>query len=79
MVVKPAPKAPVAPPEIKPAAAVAALEKEEEEELMGQLSKDDIQGLKEMVGVFKAIKNLATGLGSLVSGQVPAAASAPAE
>jgi len=79
VVVKPAPKAPVAPPEIKPAAAVAALEKEEEEELMGQLSKEDVQGLKEMVGVFKAIKNLATGLGSLVSGQVPSAAPAPAE
>ncbi|MEI8183379.1 MAG: anaerobic carbon-monoxide dehydrogenase catalytic subunit [Desulfomonile sp.] len=79
VVVKPAPKAPVAPPEIKPAAAVAALEKEEEEELMGQLSKEDVQGLKEMVGVFKAIKNLATGLGSLVSGQVPSAAPVPAE
>jgi carbon-monoxide dehydrogenase catalytic subunit len=80
VVVKLAPKAPVAPPEIKPAAAVAALEKEEEEEdLMGQLSKEDVQGLKEMVGVFKAIKNLATGLGSLVSGQVPSAAPTPAE
>lgn len=80
VVVKLAPKAPVAPPEIKPAAALAALEKEEEEEdLMGQLSKEDVQGLKEMVGVFKAIKNLATGLGSLVSGQVPSAAPTPAE
>ncbi|MDQ7782984.1 MAG: anaerobic carbon-monoxide dehydrogenase catalytic subunit [Desulfomonilaceae bacterium] len=71
-----APKEEKAPPAVKPAAAAAL----EEEELMGQLTKEDIQGLKEMVGVFRAVKNLASGLGSLVSGQVPAAtpAAAPA-
>jgi carbon-monoxide dehydrogenase catalytic subunit len=65
----------------KPAAAAQAPVSLEEEELMGQLTKEDVQGLKEMVGVFKAIKNLATGLGTLVSGQAPsvAPAAAPAE
>ncbi len=71
---KPAPKEEKAPPPVKPAAAPAL----EEEELMGQLTKEDIQGLKEMVGVFRAVKNLAAGLGSLVSGQAPAAAPAAA-
>ncbi|MFH1113125.1 MAG: anaerobic carbon-monoxide dehydrogenase catalytic subunit [Pseudomonadota bacterium] len=70
---KPAPKEEKAPPAAKPAAEAAF----EEEELMGQLTKDDIQGLKEMVGVFRAVKNLATGLGSLVSGGAPAPAAAP--
>jgi anaerobic carbon-monoxide dehydrogenase catalytic subunit len=48
-----------------------------EEQLMGNLTKDDLEGLKEMIGLFKAVKNVASGLGSLVSGQAPAAA-APA-
>ncbi|MBI5568337.1 MAG: anaerobic carbon-monoxide dehydrogenase catalytic subunit [Desulfomonile tiedjei] len=61
----------------KPAAPAAAAAAEEEVEIMG-LTKDEVQGLKEMVGVFKAVKNLATGLGALVSGQVPAAAPAAA-
>jgi anaerobic carbon-monoxide dehydrogenase catalytic subunit len=75
---KPAPKVEKAPePAPKPAAATTAPATEEEEVLMGQLTKDDIQGLKEMVGVFRAVKNLASGLGALVSGQAPAAA-APA-
>jgi CO dehydrogenase/acetyl-CoA synthase delta subunit len=69
----PKPKAEKAPPTAKPAAAALL----EEEELMGQLTKEDVQGLKEMVGVFRAVKNLASGLGSLVSGGMPAAA-APA-
>ena len=43
---------------------------------MAQLTKEDIQGLKELAGVFKAVKNLASGLGTLVSGQVPAGAPA---
>ncbi len=72
---KPAPKVEKAPePAPKPAAAKLAPATEEEEVLMGQLTKDDIQGLKEMVGVFRAVKNLASGLGALVSGQAPAAA-----
>jgi anaerobic carbon-monoxide dehydrogenase catalytic subunit len=75
---EPAPKAVEAPPKVeKPVAAAAKPAALEEEELMGQLTKEDVQGLKEMVGVFKAVKNLASGLGALVSGQVPAAA-APA-
>lgn len=74
---EPIPQAPVAPPVVEKPAAVLSSALEEEEELMGQLTKEDVQGLKEMVGVFKAIKNLATGLGSLVSGQVPVAAPAP--
>lgn len=61
---KPEPKAPK---EEKPAAAAAL----EEEELMGQLTKEDVQGLKEMVGVFRAVKNLASGLGAMVSGAAP--------
>ncbi|MGC8907515.1 MAG: anaerobic carbon-monoxide dehydrogenase catalytic subunit [Desulfomonilaceae bacterium] len=66
-----------APPAIeKPAAAAQAPLSKEEEEFMGQLTKEDIQGLKEMVGVFRAIKNLAAGLGTLVSGQAPAAPAA---
>jgi carbon-monoxide dehydrogenase catalytic subunit len=77
----PAPKQEAPPAKPKPAAAAAKPATEEEEALMGQLTKDDIQSLKEMAGVFKAVKNLATGLGSLLSGQVPAAAApaAPAE
>ena len=48
---------------------------EEEEEIMGQLTKDDIQGLKEMVGAFKALKGLTSvmaGLDTLLSGKAPA-------
>ncbi|MFH0824263.1 MAG: anaerobic carbon-monoxide dehydrogenase catalytic subunit [Pseudomonadota bacterium] len=41
---------------------------------MGKLTKEDIQGLKDMIGVFKAVKNLATGLGTLSTGAAPAAA-----
>jgi len=74
----PAPKAVVPPAPPQPAAAAAKPASVEEEELMGQLTKDDVQSLKEMAGVFRAVKNLATGLGSLVSGQVPAAAPAAA-
>ena len=67
----PAPKEEAPPAKPKPAAAAAKPATEEEEVLMGQLTKDDIQSLKEMAGVFRAVKNLATGLGSLLSGQVP--------
>ncbi len=74
---EPAPKVAEPPKVEKPAAVAAKPVAVEEEELMGQLTKDDVQGLKEMVGVFRAVKNLASGLGALVSGQVPAAA-APA-
>lgn len=73
---KPEPKVEAPPPKEKPAAAAAV--QEEDIELMGTLTKDDIQSLKEMAGVFRAVKNLATGLTSLVSGQVPAAAPAAA-
>ena len=66
---EPEPKKPEAPREVQPEAVTAA----EEEELMGQLTKEDVQGLKEMVGVFRAVKNLASGLGAMVSGQAPAA------
>ncbi|MGD9817837.1 MAG: anaerobic carbon-monoxide dehydrogenase catalytic subunit [Desulfomonilaceae bacterium] len=47
---------------------------------MGQLTKDDIQGLKEMVGAFKAFKSLTSmmaGLDSVLSGK-PAAQAVPA-
>ncbi|MEW6111320.1 MAG: anaerobic carbon-monoxide dehydrogenase catalytic subunit [Thermodesulfobacteriota bacterium] len=44
---------------------------------MAKLSREEIEGLKEMVGVFRAIKNLAQGLGSIAGGEAPAAA--PAE
>ena len=70
----PAPKEEAPPAKPKPAAAAAKPATEEEEALMGQLTKDDIQSLKEMAGVFRSVKNLATGLGSLLSGQVPTAA-----
>ncbi|HTY24488.1 MAG TPA: anaerobic carbon-monoxide dehydrogenase catalytic subunit, partial [Desulfomonilaceae bacterium] len=65
-------------PEVKKAAAAPkpAAAKEDEESIMAQLTKEDIQGLKELAGVFKAVKNLASGLGTLVSGQVPSAAPA---
>jgi carbon-monoxide dehydrogenase catalytic subunit len=87
---EPKPAPPVAPeitvPQTRqpaPAAQMKAEKADEEEEaIMAQLSKEDIQGLKEMVGVFRAVKNLATGLGALVSGQAPAPAvpaAAPAE
>lgn len=75
---EPAPVVKEAPKVEKPAAAAAKSVAVEEEELMGQLTKEDVQGLKEMVGVFKAVKNLASGLGALVSGQAPAAAPAAA-
>ena len=66
-------------PEIKKAAAAAtsAPAKEDEESIMAQLTKEDIQGLKELAGVFQAVKNLASGLGTLVSGQVPSGPPAP--
>ena len=44
---------------------------------MAKLSREEIEGLKEMVGVFRAIKNLAQGLGSIAGGEAPAGA--PAE
>ncbi|AFM22978.1 anaerobic carbon-monoxide dehydrogenase catalytic subunit [Desulfomonile tiedjei] len=51
------PKEEKAPPVTKPAAPKAAAKPavEEEEAIMG-LTKDDVQGLKEMVGFFKALK-----------------------
>jgi carbon-monoxide dehydrogenase catalytic subunit len=77
----PPPKVEKAPPEVrKPAVQVAAAAHpadEEEEGIMAQLTKEDVQGLKEMVGFFRSVKNLATGLGAIMSGQVPTAA-APA-
>jgi carbon-monoxide dehydrogenase catalytic subunit len=54
---------------------------EEEEAIMGQLTKDDIQGLKEMVGAFKALKGLTSmmaGLDTVLSGKAPSAGAAPA-
>ncbi len=82
---KPAPPEPApepkkeAPPEPKqPAAAAASVDDEDKELLMANLTKDDIQGLKEMIGVFKTVKNITSGLGALVSGQAPAAAPAAA-
>jgi anaerobic carbon-monoxide dehydrogenase catalytic subunit len=66
-------------PEVRqPAAPAKAPAVQEEEEIMAQLTKEDIQGLKELVGVFRTVKNLASGLGTLVSGQAPAAPTAPA-
>jgi len=44
---------------------------------MATLSREEIEGLKEMVGVFRAIKNLAQGLGGIAGGEAPVAA--PAE
>ena len=44
---------------------------------MAKLSKEDIEGLKEMVGAFKALKNLTAGMGAPAAG-VPAAAPAAA-
>ena len=75
---EPAPEVKQASKVEKPAAAKAEPAAIEEDELMGQLTKEDLQGLKEMVGVFRAVKNLASGLGSLVSGEAPAAAPAAA-
>jgi len=56
------------------AAPAAHAADEEEEGLMAQLTKEDVQGLKEMVGFFRTVKNLASGLGTLMSGQMPTAA-----
>ncbi len=70
----PVPKIEKAPPKVeKPAAAAAASVVGGEEELMGLLTKDDVQGLKEMVGVFKAFKGIAAGLGAALAGETPAA------
>ena len=44
---------------------VAEATSEEEEAIMGQLTKDDIQGLKEMVGAFKALKGLTSVMAGL--------------
>ncbi len=35
---------------------------------MAKLSKEELEGLRELVGVFKAVKNIAGGLGSVASG-----------
>jgi CO dehydrogenase/acetyl-CoA synthase delta subunit len=71
---KPAPKVKAPPAVERPAAAAAVAREEEEKELMGMLTKEDVQSIKEMAGVFRAVKNLATGLSTLISGQAPAAA-----
>jgi carbon-monoxide dehydrogenase catalytic subunit len=44
---------------------------------MAKLSKEDIEGLKEMVGAFKALKNLTSGIGAPAAA-APAAAPAAA-
>ncbi len=67
-------------PEIKqPAAAAKAPVAGEEEEIMAPLTQDDLQSLKELASVFRAVKNLASGLGTLVSGQAPTAPAAKEE
>ncbi len=74
-----APPAPAEAPKVEPAkpapAAAAKSADEEEVDLMG-LTKDELQGLKDLAGLFNSVKNLASGLGSMISGQAPAAAPA---
>jgi carbon-monoxide dehydrogenase catalytic subunit len=53
-------------------------EQDKEEELMAKLTQEELQGLKEMIGVFRSVKNLATGLGSVTGAEAPAAAPAAA-
>jgi len=78
---KPAPPKEVPRPEpSKPAeipAAAAASVAEEGDVLMGKLTQDELQSLKDLAAVFKVVKNIATGVGALISG-APAAPAAPA-
>jgi anaerobic carbon-monoxide dehydrogenase catalytic subunit len=67
----PAPKVEPAKPAPKPA--IAAKPAAEEEEIVMGLTKEEVQGLKELAGFFNAAKNVLSGLGSLITGQ-PAAA-----
>jgi carbon-monoxide dehydrogenase catalytic subunit len=72
------PKEEKAPPVTKPAAPKAAAKPaaEEEEAIMG-LTKDDVQGLKEMVGFFKALKTAMGGEAPVAKAEGPAAVAPP--
>lgn len=71
---KPEPKKPA---EIPAAAAASAAE--EGDVLMAKLNQEELQSLKDLLAVFKAVKNIASGVGQLISGAPGApAAAAPA-
>lgn len=72
------PKEEKAPPAKQPAPVKAAAKPaaEEEEALMG-LTKDDVQGLKEMVGFFKALKTAFGGEAPAAKGEGAAAVAPP--
>lgn len=85
----PEPVKPVPPKEDVSSAPAKAVKKEEpvvqeadeeEDELMAKLTKDDVEGLKELASAFKSVKGIlgaASGLNALLSGATPGAA-APA-
>lgn len=75
--VEPAPAPKVEPAKPAPKPAMAAKPAVEEEEIVMGLTKDEVQGLKELAGFFNAAKNALSGLGALITGQ-PAAAPAAA-